>query len=162
MPQEQLDAIRQNQAAAQLAVRAYSNDGSKPLSTGKLTLIDNQVDATTGTIKLKASFDNDDERLWPGEFVSARLVLSTRKGALTVPAQTIMQGATGAYVYVIRPDDTVVRQTVEVSAVQDGIAVIDKGVEAGTRVVVDGQYRLTDGGKVTIGAPQPPQPSTAG
>ncbi len=123
-------------------MRAYSSDGSKLLSEGKLTLIDNSIDQATGTIHLKARFDNQDERLWPGEFVSLRVILETRQGVATVPAQTVQDGPNGNYVYVIKPDNTVERRAVTVAAIQDGLAVVTKGLKPGERVVVDGQYRL--------------------
>jgi membrane fusion protein, multidrug efflux system len=148
VPQENLVDIRTNQARAPLKVEAYASDDKTLLSRGKLTLIDNQVDTTTGTIRLKATFDNGDERLWPGEFVSARLILSTREDAVVVPAQTVMQGPQGAYLYVIKPDDTVERRTVQVAATENNLAVIEKGLASGERVVVEGQYRLTEGVKV--------------
>jgi membrane fusion protein, multidrug efflux system len=124
------------------------------MSEGKLTLIDNVIDVATGTIHLKATFANDDERLWPGEFVNARLVLSTRQNAVTVPAQTVMQGPEGPYIYVIKPDATVERRNVKVAATQDGRAIIQDGLGVGDRVVVNGQYRLTDGAKIAPSGPQ--------
>lgn len=152
--QEFLDKIRQSQAKQQLDVIAYASDDNTRLSEGKLTLIDNVIDVATGTIHLKATFANDDERLWPGEFVNARLVLSTRQNAITVPAQTVMQGPEGPYIYVIKPDETVERRNVKVAATQDGRAVIQDGLSVGDRVVVNGQYRLTDGAKITPSGPQ--------
>jgi multidrug efflux system membrane fusion protein len=154
VPQESLDSIRQNQAKQPLDVVAYGQDDKTVLSKGKLTLIDNQVDVATGTIRLKATFENADERLWPGEFVNARLILSVVQNAVTVPAQTVMQGPNGPYLYVIKPDDTVEHRDVKVETTQDDLAVIAQGLSAGERVVVDGQYRLTDGAKVKIAASQ--------
>jgi multidrug efflux system membrane fusion protein len=154
IPQDSLDKIRQSQALAPLEVTAYASDATTKLSDGKLTLIDNQIDPTTGTIHLKASFENTDERLWPGEFVNARLVLSVRKKVVTVPVLTVMQGAQGPYAFVIKPDDTVERRTLEVGATQDGYAVITKGIAAGEKVVVDGQYRLSDGARIKADRPQ--------
>jgi multidrug efflux system membrane fusion protein len=154
LPQDTLDELRQEQNKAPLAVHAYSSDGSKLLSTGKLTLIDNSVDQATGTIHLKARFDNQDERLWPGQFVSLRVVLRTRPNVATVPAQTVQEGPNGDYAYIIKPDNTVERRNVEVASVQDGIAVITKGLSPGERVVVDGQYRLTQGARVKILPPR--------
>ena len=154
LPQETLDDIRENQNKAPLAVLAYNGDGTKQLAEGKLTMIDNAVDQATGTIRLKARFDNDEERLWPGAFVSARVILSVRKDVATVPSQTVQQGPNGHYAYVIKPDDTVERRAVDVASIQDGIAVITKGLSSGERVVVDGQYRLTNGARVKISAPQ--------
>jgi multidrug efflux system membrane fusion protein len=154
LPQEALGEIRENHTKSPLTVQAYSGDGKKPLAEGKLTLIDNAIDQATGTIRLKARFDNEEERLWPGAFVSARVVLSVRKDAATVPSQTVQQGPNGHYAYVIKPDNTVERRVVDVASIQDGIAVVTKGLAAGERVVVDGQYRLTNGARVKISAPQ--------
>jgi len=156
LPQETLDDVHEQNKLAPLVVRAYSGDGKKQLSDGKLTLIDNMIDQTTGTIHLKARFDNDDERLWPGEFVSLRVILSTRRGVATVPQQTVQQGPSGHYAYVIKPDNTVERRNVEVASIQDGVAVISKGLAANERVVVDGQFRLTEGARVNPTAAGPP------
>ena len=150
VPAERLDQIRANQAKAALTVVAYGMDDKTKLAEGKLTLIDNQVDTTTGTIRLKATFENADERLWPGEFVSARLIVSTREDAVVVPAQTVMHGPQGSYIYVIKPDDTVERRTVQVAMTEDNRAVIEKGLARDERVVVEGQYRLTEGVKVNV------------
>jgi membrane fusion protein, multidrug efflux system len=149
LPQETLDEIRQGQNQSPLAVRAYGSDGNTLLSDGKLTLIDNSIDQATGTIHLKARFDNEDERLWPGQFVNLRLILSTRKGVATVPQQTVQVGPNGYYAYIIKPDNTVERRAVEIASMQDGIAVVTKGLTVGENVVVDGQYRLTEGARVS-------------
>jgi membrane fusion protein, multidrug efflux system len=159
LPQETLDDVHENNKQAPLVVRAYSGDGKKQLAEGKLTLIDNMIDQATGTIHLKARFDNDDERLWPGEFVSLRVILSTRRGVATVPQQTVQQGPNGHYAYVIKPDNTVERRGVEVASIQDGVAVITKGLAAGERVVVDGQFRLTEGVRVNPTAATSPSPA---
>ena len=152
VPQEHLHKIHEKQAGGNLTVLAYGGDNKTQLSEGKLTVIDNAIDQPTGTIRLKGTFANTDERLWPGEFVNVRLILSVHKGAPTVPAQTVQDGPNGRYAYVIKEDNTVERRTVEVSAVQDGIAVITKGLSIGDRVVVDGQYRLTNGARVKVEA----------
>ena len=156
LPQDNLDDIRENQTKAPLAVYAYSGDGKKQLAEGKLTLIDNAIDQATGTIRLKARFDNENERLWPGEFVSLRVVLWTRQNVATVPSQTVQDGPDGHYAYVIKADNTVERRAVEVASIQDGIAVVTKGLTPGDRVVVDGQYRLTNGARVNPQAPSTP------
>ncbi len=155
LPQETLEDIREHQKQAPLIVRAYSGDGNKQLAEGKLTMIDNTIDQATGTIRLKARFDNEDERLWPGQFVSLRVILAVRKGVATVPAQTVQEGPDGQYAYVIKPDDTVERRRVEVASIQDGIAVVTKGLSLDERIVVDGQYRLTNGSRVKPVVPQP-------
>ena len=156
LPQETLDDVRENHKGSPLVVYAYSGDGKKQLAEGKLTLIDNSIDQSTGTVHLKARFDNDDERLWPGQFVSLRVVLSTRRNIATVPSQTVQDGPDGHYAYIIKPDNTVERRAVEVASIQDGIAVVTKGLTAGERVVVDGQYRLTNGARVTPQASSTP------
>jgi multidrug efflux system membrane fusion protein len=153
VPQENAHKVRERQAKAPLEVLAYGDDNKTVLAKGKLTLIDNAIDQATGTIRLKATFANDDERLWPGQFVNVRLVLNIRKGVPTVPAQTVQEGPTGNYAYVIKSDDTVERRTVEVATIQDGVAVIGKGLSPGEKIVVDGQYRLTEGARVKLSAP---------
>jgi multidrug efflux system membrane fusion protein len=152
VPQEHLHKIHEKQAGGDLTVLAYGGDNKTQLSEGKLTVIDNAIDQPTGTIRLKGTFANTDERLWPGEFVNVRLILQVRKGAQAGPAQTRQDGPNGRYAYIIKEDNTVERRTVEVSAVQDGIAVITKGLSIGDRVVVDGQYRLTNGARVKVEA----------
>jgi multidrug efflux system membrane fusion protein len=159
VPQDQTDRIRTNQASGALTALAYASDDKTELGEGKVSLIENQIDPATGTLRLKASFDNTDERLWPGEFVNVRLVLATRKNAVTVPQRTVMQGASDSYVYVVKSDDTVERRTVRVAVTQDDIAVIDSGLDPGEKIVVDGQYRLTNGAKVRPDAPKPVQPA---
>ena len=148
--QASLDDIRQHQAKGPLVVKAYPSAGGDPLAEGALTLIDNAIDQATGTIHLKASFTNQDERLWPGEFVSLRLILDTRHQVPTVPSQTVQVGPDGNYAYIIDKDEKAQRRPVEVAAVQDGIAVISKGLSPGEQVVVDGQYRLTEGARVKV------------
>jgi membrane fusion protein, multidrug efflux system len=161
LPQDNFDDLREGQNNMPLVVYAYSGDGKKQLAEGKLTLIDNAIDQATGTIHLKARFENQDERLWPGQFVSLRVVLSTRQNIATVPSQTVQDGPDGHYAYVIKPDNTVERRAVEVASIQDGIAVVTKGLAPGERVVVDGQYRLTNGARVNPAAPSAPA-ATAG
>jgi len=162
VPQDQTDKIRSNQTKGPLAVLAYASDDKTLLAEGKVTLVDNQIDQATGTLRLKATFENANERLWPGEFVNARLVLATRKDAVTVPQRVVLQGAEGYYVYVVKPDNTVERRTVEVAVTQDGIAAIGKGLAAGEKVVVDGQYRLSNGAKIRVDTkPDQQQPGTA-
>ena len=150
LPATNLDAIQQGQAQHRLEVDAYASDDKTLLGKGTLSFIDNHVDTTTGTIGLKGTFANADERLWPGEFVNARLILAMRHNAVTVPEQTVMAGPDSDYVYVIRPDQTVQRRDVQVASRQDGIAVIAEGLAAGEKVVVDGQYRLDNSAKVKI------------
>lgn len=155
LPQQDLDPLRLHQQKAPLAVAAVSQDNKTELAQGRLSLIDNTINQATGTILLKADFANQNERLWPGEFVNVRVTLRMRSHVPTVPEQTVEEGADGRFVYVIKPDDTVERRLVTVAATQDGMAVVTKGLKPGERVVVNGQFRLTDGAHVRI-VPAPP------
>jgi multidrug efflux system membrane fusion protein len=157
LPATDLDAIRQNSAGHTLEVDAYAQDGKTLLATGSLSFIDNHVNTSTGTIALEGTFANANERLWPGAFVNARLILSVRRNAVTVPVATVMAGPDGDYVYVIRSNDTVQRRAVQVASRQDGMAVIGSGLKAGEQVVVAGQYRLADNVKVKL---EPAEPTT--
>jgi membrane fusion protein, multidrug efflux system len=161
LPATNLDRIRQSQAAHALEVDVYGADGKTLLEKGTLSFIDNHVDTTTGTIALRATFQNTDERLWPGEFVNARLILSVRHNAVVVPEATVMAGPDGSYVYVVGPEDVVQRRDVQLASQQDGLAVIAKGLAAGEEVVVDGQYRLANNVKVKIETNRPPIATTA-
>jgi|HubBroStandDraft_6_1064221.scaffolds.fasta_scaffold239912_1 multidrug efflux system membrane fusion protein len=158
LAQEHLHKIHEKQALGDLKVQAYGSDNVSLLSEGTLTVIDNAVDQTTGTIRLKGTFANTDERLWPGEFVDVRLILSTRPSAATVPQQAVQVGPNGYFAYVIKADNTVEQRAIEVASIQDGIAVIDKGLETGEKVVVDGQFRLTEGARIRVNAPKPDAP----
>ncbi|HUA56195.1 MAG TPA: efflux RND transporter periplasmic adaptor subunit [Candidatus Sulfotelmatobacter sp.] len=148
LPQDVLDDVHEEMAKGQLKVIANKRDESSVIDEGTLALIDNQIDQTTGTIRLKATFPNLKNALWPGEFVSARLMLGVRRGVVTVPAQVVQRGPSGTYAYVIKPDDTVEMHDIKVLQIRDGIAVISTGLTAGERVVVDGQYKLRPGVRV--------------
>ena len=148
LPQQNFEDVRDRQIKAPLAVKAYTSDDTRELSSGRLTLIDNAIDQLTGTIRLKAQFENADERLWPGQFVNVRVVLDTRRGVPTVPAQAVQDGPDGPIVYVVGPGDTVRRKKIEVAMVQEGVAAVTQGLQLGERVVVNGQFRLTEGARV--------------
>ncbi len=143
------DEVRKYQATSPLQAEAYSQSG-KLIGKGKLTVIDNQVNASTGTVSMQATFANADEALWPGEFVRVELIMSILRNVVTVPAQSVMVGSTGSYVYVTGPDETVSRAGVEVTSRGHGIDVIGKGVAEGQKVVTDGQYRISNGAKVNV------------
>ena len=149
IPAKSLDEVRQYQAKAPLVVSARSQTG-KPLGSGTLTLIDNQVNTATDTVNLQATFANHDVALWPGAFVSVQLKIYDRKNVVTVPSIAVMQGAGGSYVYMLTPDDTAHRVKVQIAARQAGIAVVNGSIAPGDRVVTDGQYRLADNVKVRI------------
>jgi multidrug efflux system membrane fusion protein len=128
---------------------------------GTLSFLDNEVDRATGTIRLKARFANDDRRLWPGEFVEVRLVLGTRSSALVVPSSAVQPGQAGPYVYVVRPDSTVEPRSVRTTDYPGSLSVVESGLAAGERVVVDGQLRLTPGVKVVAKAAPGESPAPA-
>jgi multidrug efflux system membrane fusion protein len=150
LPQDYLQAITTAMKNGSLKVLAYSRDNVTKLGEGTLLLIDNQIDASTGTLRLKAAFPNQDDALWPGQFVNARLELAMRSNAVAVPAQVIQRGPNALYVYVVKPDQSIERRTVKVGPVRDGTAVIEAGVSPGERVVVDGQFKLRPGAKVAV------------
>jgi membrane fusion protein, multidrug efflux system len=149
IPQNFLDQIKRNQAAGALEVDAYSQAG-KLLEKGKLSVIDNQVNVSAGTVTMQATFANADEALWPGEFVRVQLIVAKLQNVVTVPPSAIMAGPDGSYVYVIDANDQVKRVAVEETSQQGATAVIGNGLSGGERVVTDGQYRLENGTKVTI------------
>ena len=153
IPQAELAEVREAQAKAPLEVRALSQEG-KVLGEGKLTFINNQVVAATGTVALYATFPNDNEALWPGAFVTVHLTVGVRKDAVTAPVGSVMSGPQGDYVYTISAGDVVHRVPVLVVARQEGLAVFTKGVSPGDQIVVDGQYNLEDGVKVAIAPPK--------
>lgn len=150
LPQEDLLAVGRRLADGQsLSVSALARDGRLDLGNGRLSTIDNQVDANTGTFKLKARFENERKLLWPGEFVTVRLMVDDTPAALVIPAPAVQRSQQGAYAYVIGADDVVEMRPVEVGLIQDGIAVIKSGIAEGETVVVDGQFKLEPGSRVS-------------
>jgi membrane fusion protein, multidrug efflux system len=144
------DTIHALDGKKTLQVQAFARDGSKLLATGALTLLNNQIDTGTGTVQLKGTFPNPQHDLWPGQFVNVRLILGSRAKAVTVPEAAIQRSQTEVYVYVEdEATHTVRNQPVSLTQVQDGLAVIGSGLNAGERVVVDGQYKLKPGAQVT-------------
>jgi multidrug efflux system membrane fusion protein len=152
LPETVLPQIQQQQqnTKAPLAVLAYSQDDTILLDQGVLGLVNNEILQTTGSIQLKANFDNKSRRLWPGQLVNARLLVNTRHNGLTVPAGAVQQGPTGPYAYVVNADNTVAIRQVKVAQISDGQALIDSGLQANEQVVLDGQYKLQPGVHVTM------------
>jgi multidrug efflux system membrane fusion protein len=152
LPESVLPQIQQQQerTKAPLGVLAYSQDNTIKLDEGTLGLVNNQILQTTGSIQLKANFPNKAHRLWPGQLVNARLLVDTRYNGLTVPASVVQQGPNGAYAYVINPDTSVEVRPIKVAQISEGQALIDSGLKANEQVVVDGQYKLQAGTRVTI------------
>ncbi len=145
-----------------LEVDAYSRDDQTKLSTGKLLTIDNQIDQTTGTAKLKAVFDNPDNNLWPNQFVNAHLLLETRKDAITAPASAMQRGPEGTFTYVVDANNTVQMRPVQVALTQGSTAVIASGLQAGDKVVTDGQEKLQAGSRVAPQAPARQESASSG
>ena len=163
LPEQDLPAIfDQGGANGGLHVSALDRGNTTPLDEGSLAVVDNEIDQTTGTVRLKATFPNDQLKLWPGKFVNARLVLTTRKGAIVVPSSVVQRGPQGTYAYVIKPDKTVEMRPIKVGQTEANLALIDEGLKAGEQVVVDGQYKLQPGAHVELTSAQPPQPSAPG
>jgi multidrug efflux system membrane fusion protein len=153
LPQDALDEIQDEIGKGALRAIAYKRDEKTVIEEGVLALVDNQMDQTTGTIRLKATFANAKNALWPGEFVSMRLQLGTRRGII-VPAPAVQRGPNGTYAYVIKPDDTAEMRPIKVHQIRDGFALIDDGLAAGERVVTDGHYKLKPGIRVDAGQSQ--------
>ena len=153
LPEDQLQAVRQRMKQGTLAVDVYGRDDQTRLSTGKLLTIDNQIDQTTGTAKLKAVFENPENSLWPNQFVNVHLLLETRKDALTMPASAIQRGPQGTFTYVVDAKNTVQVKPVQIALTQGNTVVIESGLQAGDRVVTDGQEKLQPGSRVNVQAP---------
>ncbi|OGA32200.1 MAG: hypothetical protein A3G80_03185 [Betaproteobacteria bacterium RIFCSPLOWO2_12_FULL_62_13b] len=153
VPEQRLSAVRSHMARGQLSVEATPPNSDQAATTGTLSFVDNAVDTTTGTIKLKALFPNKDNGLWPGQFVSISLKLYEQKEALTVPSQAVQTGPGGQYVYVVKQDMSIEVRKVGVDRVDGDNAIIAKGLRQGETVVVKGQLRLAPGAKVTIAKP---------
>ena len=150
VPEQNLAEIKGRMAAGSLAVMAIIPDDEQHPVEGMLTFVDNAVDNTTGTIRLKATFANAERRLWPGQFVNAVLKLASRPGAVVVPSQAVQTGQAGQYVFVIKPNLTAESRPVVPGATVNGETVIEKGLQPGEKVVTDGQLRLAPGSKVEV------------
>ena len=152
VPQQQLPAIKRYMAQGALTVEAVPTGETRPV-TGTVTFIDNAVDPTTGTIRLKAQFANEERRLWPGQFVNVAMTLAVEADTIVAPAAAVQTGQQGAYVFVVKPDSTVETRPVIVARNQGNDAIISKGLKAGEKVVTDGQPRLVPGAAVEVRQP---------
>jgi multidrug efflux system membrane fusion protein len=150
LPQDNLQAVSQHMNKGKLAVDAYSRDDQTKIASGFLTTIDNQIDTTTGTGKLKAVFENRDRSLWPNEFVNVHLLLEVRKNNIVVPSAAIQRGPQGTYVFVVKPDKTAEMRNVAVSISQGNITAVSQGLQPGEVVVTDGQDKLQPGTKIEV------------
>jgi multidrug efflux system membrane fusion protein len=150
LPQQQLGDVNRAFAGGALPVDAFGPDNKTVIATGELKVVDNQVDPTTGTIKLKAEFANQDLQLWPGGFINVRLLINTLKGVVVAPTAAVQRGPSGTFVYVVQQDNKVAVRPVTVSQQDEIQAVLAKGLEADERVVTTGFARLTAGAAVTV------------
>jgi|SoiMethySBSTD1v2_1073268.scaffolds.fasta_scaffold32987_2 membrane fusion protein, multidrug efflux system len=148
LPQKNLADVREAMLQGPVQVIAMDQDNTRQLAQGELMLIDNQIDQTTSTIRLKASFANEDDRLWPGEFVRLRVHVETRDGSVTIPPTAVQRGPQGLYAWVVKPDNTAEQRPIETAPVDNDTTIVTKGLSVGERVVINGQYRLQAGTRV--------------
>ena len=149
-PEHQLPAINDALASGPLKVTAYSSDGKRRLGEGTLKLLDNQVDPASGTIRLKASFDNPDNALWPGLSVTTRLLVRTLKDVVVVPDAAVQRGPNGLYAYVVTPASSAELRDIKVGQIEGGLALVEQGLSPGERIVTSGHYRVQPGGSVQV------------
>lgn len=160
LPEQTLAAVQKAKAAGPVTVWAMAQDGKTVLAQGTLTLINNEIDQASGTVKLKSFFENKDQALWPGQSVTVRTLLETID-ALTVPADAIQRTQQGLAVYVVKADDTVEFRNVQVGPIIQEVAVVEDGLSEGERVVTAGQYRLQPGARVHVTGDSSPQTTSA-
>jgi membrane fusion protein, multidrug efflux system len=153
LPSRVLDDVRQAMGRGPIEVIAFDQDNRLPLSTGKLLTVDNAVDQATATIRLKAIFPNADDRLWPGEFVNARLLLETRSNVIAVPSAAVQRGPQGLFAWVVTPESTAAVRQIQVGPTTDDLTIITSGLNEGDRVVIDGQFKLQTDAPVTVSSP---------
>ena len=150
LPADALSAVNAAMRSGPVSVTAVSRDGKNVLGTGSVKLIDNQIDSTTGTMRLKAVFPNQDNKLWPGDFVNARVLVQTRHGALTIPSTAVQRGPAGVFAYVVMPDSTVQMRPLQTGGESGVLTIVEKGIEEGDRVTTSNQYRLQPGAHVRV------------
>jgi multidrug efflux system membrane fusion protein len=161
LPEDSLPTVTAHMRGGPLTVEAWSRDDRTKIATGRLLTVDNQIDATTGTGRLKAVFDNKDRALWPNQFVNAHLLIETRKDQTVVPAAAVQRGSTGVFAYVVKPDHTVEVRTLKVALNQGGLADIEEGIRPGEQVVTDGHEKVQAGSRVEVRASGEARPSPA-
>jgi multidrug efflux system membrane fusion protein len=150
LPMQVLDDLRDAMARGPVEVAAFDQNNRRELSTGTILLIDNAIDTATATIRLKAMFPNEDERLWPGEFVNARVLLEMRHGALAIPTPAIQRGQKGLFAWVVTDKSTVEARPIELGPVSGDLTIVTAGLSDGERVVTNGQYRLQVNATVAV------------
>jgi multidrug efflux system membrane fusion protein len=162
LPARALDDVRDAMAQGPVEVTAFDQDNRRALATGKLLLVDNLIDQATSTIRLKAMFPNEDERLWPGQFVNARVSLGTRANAVVVPSPAVQRGPDGLFIWTVTANDVAEPRPIEVGARTEQLTIVTSGLNGGERIVTDGQYKLQRNSPVTFTAPTAPQTAKAG
>ena len=155
LPAQTLDEVRDAAARGAVEIAAFDRDNARLLSTGTLSTIDNLIDQATATYRLKATFANKDEKLWPGEFVNARLLLVVRKDEMVIPPLAVQRGPRGLFAWVVQADNTVVPRPIKTGATTGDRTIVTAGLEPGERVVTEGQYKLQTGASVFIAEPRP-------
>ena len=153
LPARYLDDVRDAMARGPVEVTAYDQDNRRALATGKLLLVDNVIDQATATIRLKAMFPNEDENLWPGEFVNAHVLLDTRGNAVVVPSAAVQRGPRGLFVWTVTAKNLDEPRPIEVGPTYEGLTVVASGLSGGERIVTDGQYKLQRDAPVTVTSP---------
>ena len=157
LPANALDDVRAAMARGPVEVSAFDPDNRHALSNGKLLLIDNAIDTATATIRLKAIFANNDDRLWPGEFVNARALVETRRNVLTIPASAVQRGPQGLFTWIVSANRTAAPRAIQVGPTNDDVTIVTGGLTDGETVVTGGQYRLQSNAPVTIAPPSSPE-----
>ena len=150
LPEDSLPKVLHKMQGGRLTVEAFDREMKQTLASGQLATVDNQIDPTTGTVKLKAVFANRDNELFPNQFVNARLLLEVKKDAVIVPSAALQRSPQGAFAFVLKPDKTVTMRPVKIGISQGGETSLLEGLEAGEQVVVDGAERLREGSKVEV------------
>jgi multidrug efflux system membrane fusion protein len=150
LPAQTLDDVRDASGRGGVEVTAYDRDNRRVLSKGTLQTIDNMIDQMTATYRLKAMFANEDERLWPGEFVNVRLLIEVRKGVVVIPSTAVQRGPSGLFTWVVEADDRVEQRPIEIGPVIDDLTVVTSGINDGERIVAGGQYKLQPKALVSV------------
>ncbi|HEY2540602.1 MAG TPA: efflux RND transporter periplasmic adaptor subunit [Stellaceae bacterium] len=153
LPESELASVQSALKSGPVRIFAMDRDNDRQLAEGTIAVLDNQINQTTGTMRIKGTFPNKDGALWPGEYLNVRLLARTAPNMVTVPSSTLQRGQNGYYAYVVKPDSTVETRPLKVGPVSQGVAIVDDGVTAGERVVTAGQYRLQPGARVAANSP---------
>jgi membrane fusion protein, multidrug efflux system len=153
LPESDLASVQSALTSGPVRIFAMDRDSDRQLAEGTLAVLDNQINQTTGTIRIKGTFPNKDGALWPGEFLNIRLLARTAPNVVTVPSPALQRGPNGYYAYVVKPDGTVETRPLKVGQISDGAAIVDDGMAAGEQVVTAGQYRLQPGARVATSSP---------